>query len=270
MAPFVGACRCGWDGARGRLRCGRARHRTSAARCARRAAARGARRLGVARAPPSCGAGARSRGAFRGSRGRAGRARACGARSVRSGGDRRRGSGELPRRAHGVGKLARLRRADETADHGAPAHHGLLRDDRRRPRLAGDRYRGRRDGRPRARVRRRVGAQPRPRPRYRPAHGRADEGASGRLGTRPCEPRARVRPRALGVLVRPARERGQRSDCVPRARRRGFLRHRLHALAQALHVAEHRDRRSRGRRAAARRLGRCDRAPRRSPRGSSS
>ena len=45
----------------------------------------------------------------------------------------------VPRRARPVGLVARLRRADEAADHVAAAHHRLLRDDRRRARLAGNR-----------------------------------------------------------------------------------------------------------------------------------
>ena len=98
----------------------------------------------------------------------------------------------------------------------------------------GHRARGRGDGRPRARVRRRVGAQPRARPRHRPADGEADERAAGRVRPRAAEPRARVRARALGVLVRPARERGQRAHGRARARRRPLLRRRLHALAEAL------------------------------------
>ena len=80
--------------------------------------------------------------------------------------------------------------------------------------------------------------------------------ASGRV-TR--EPRARVRPRALGVLVRPAREHRQRAHRRARARRQPLLRPRLHALAEALDAAEHRHRRRSRRRAAARRLGRGDR-----------
>ena len=66
--------------------------------------------------------------------------------------------------------------------------------------------------------------------------------------------RARVRARALGVLVRAARLARQPADGAARARREPLLRPRLHALAQALDRPEHRHRRRRRRRAAARRL----------------
>ena len=121
----------------------------------------------------------------------------------------------------------------------------------------------RRDGRARACLRRRARAEPRARPRHRPADGGADEVAPGRLGPRRTEPRARVRPRSLRVLVRPAREHGQRADRGARARRQPLLRPRLHALAEAVDAAEHRHRRSRRRRAATRGLGGRDRERRR-------
>ena len=75
--------------------------------------------------------------------------------------------------------------------------------------------------------------------------------ASGRV---PPAARARVRARALGVLVRPARLARQPADRAARARGQPLLRARLHALAEALDAAEHRHRRRRRRRAAARRL----------------
>ena len=137
---------------------------------------------------------------------------------------------------------------------------GLLRDDRRCTRLARHDARGVRDGRPRARVRWRERAQPRPRPRHRPADGRTDETPAGCVRSRQREPRGRVRPRALGVLVRLAREHGQPAHRGARARRQSLLRARLHPLAEALDAAEHRHRRSGRRGPAARRLGGGDRA----------
>ena len=77
---------------------------------------------------------------------------------------------------------------------------------------------------------------------------------AGRLGPGRARARARVRDRALGVLVRAARLARQPADRAARARRQPLLRARLHALAQALDAAEHRHRRRRRRRAAARRL----------------
>ena len=53
---------------------------------------------------------------------------------------------------------------------------------------------------------------------------------------RRAEPRARVRARALRALVRPARDDGERAHRRARARRQPLLRHRLHALAEALDV----------------------------------
>ena len=90
--------------------------------------------------------------------------------------------------------------------------------------------------------------------RHRPADGRAHREAPGRRGPRPAAARARVRARALGALVRAAREHGERADRGARARRQPLLRRRLHALAEALDAAEHRHRRRRRRGAAARRL----------------
>ena len=67
--------------------------------------------------------------------------------ALRARGAARRLRPDLPRRARPVGVVARLRRADEAAHHVAPARHRLLRDDRRRARLAGHDDRRRRDGR---------------------------------------------------------------------------------------------------------------------------
>ena len=75
--------------------------------------------------------------------------------------------------------------------------------------------------------------------------------ASGRV---PPERGARVRARAVGVLVRAARLARQPADRAARARREPLLRPRLHALAEAVDRAEHRHRRRSRRRAAARRL----------------
>ncbi len=133
--------------------------------------------------------------------------------------------------------------------------HRLLRDDRRRARLARHRHGRRGDGRAGARLRRRERAQPRARPRHRPADGRTDEAPSGGFRPRRAEPRARVRAGAVRVLVRAARERRQPAHGRARARRQPLLRARLHALAEAHDVAEHRHRRRGRRRAPARRLG---------------
>ena len=88
-----------------------------------------------------------------------------------------------------------------------------------------------------------------------------------RTADRPI-PGGRVSPRAalrfgimLAVLsVVAAGDDGQRARGRPLAVRLRRLRRRLHDLAQAAHAAEHRDRRRRRRGAAARRLGRRDRA----------
>ena len=76
----------------------------------------------------------------------------------------------------------------------------------------------------------------------------------GRLRPRPGAARARVRPRALGALVRASRDHGQRAHGRARARRQPLLRRRLHRLPEALDRPEHRHRRRRRCRAAARRL----------------
>ena len=191
--------------------------------------------------------------------------------ALRARGAARRHARRLPRRARAVGLVARLRGADEAAHHVAAARHRLLRDDRRRPRLAR--------------------ARPSPSPAMvglalacggasalnhvldrdiDPLMGERTKQRPGRVRPRRAEPRARVRARALGVLVRPAREHGERAHRGARARRQSLLRPRLHALAEALDAAEHRHRRRRGRRAAARRLGRRDRRRDDRPRSSSS
>ena len=75
-----------------------------------------------------------------------------------------------------------------------------------------------------------------------------------------AEPGARVRARAVGLLVRAARVDRERAHRGARARREPLLRDRLHALAEADDAAEHRHRRRRRGGAAARRLGGRDRA----------
>ena len=199
----------------------------------------------------------------------AGRLRARALRPGRAGHDPRRAPGagwarlrrlsrpdrrDVSRRARAARVRARLRHADQAADHVAPAHHRPLRDVRRgRRRAVGVARRRDHDG-ARPRLRRRVGAQPRHRPRHRQADGEADAGAAGRSGADASVPRARVRPDAVGVLVRPARVARQPADRRARPRRKPLLRPRLHAVAEALDAAEHRHRRRSGRRAAARRL----------------
>ena len=117
------------------------------------------------------------------------------------------------------------------------------------------------DGRARARLRRLERAQPRDGRRHRQADGRAHRGPPGCLGSRRRAAGARVRRRPDGPLVRAARDDGERAHGGAGARRRAVLRRRLHRLPQALDRPEHRHRRCRRRRAAARRLRRRDREP---------
>ena len=109
------------------------------------------------------------------------------------------------------GAVARLRDADEAADHVAAAPHGRGRDVRRRAAacLALGALR-RDDARPRARLRRRQRAQPRARRDIDRLMGKRTEQRPVAAGPRAAGARARVRARALGALVRPARERRQR------------------------------------------------------------
>ena len=67
------------------------------------------------------------------------------------------------------------------------------------------------DGRARPRLRRRERAEPRSRRGHRPPDGQAHEAAAGCRRTDRRRPRARVRPDAERVLVRPAREHRQRA-----------------------------------------------------------
>ena len=143
---------------------------------------------------------------------------------------------------------------DEAADHDAAPPHRRGRDVRRRPGRAAARPLRGDDARARARLRRRVGSQSCPRPRHRRAHGQPDRAASRRVGPRRARPGARVRDPAVGDLVRAPRLGGECPDGCARARRQPLLRPRLHALAQALDAAEHRDRRRRRCGSAARRL----------------
>ena len=244
----------GGDAARGRLGRARARHGASPARSARAPAARRARHRGVGRAgrPPAAASLAL---AFFGvaaalttpGRPPRGRGLAFAAR-------RRRPSRSAPREPRTGGHRARLRDADEAADHVAAPR------DRRCGMFVGaggvpPRGRSRDDARPRARVRRRQRAQPLLDRDIDPLMG-SGRVAAGRGGPDRAGARARVRARAVGVLVRPARGARERRRRAPRARGRPVLRARLHALAEAVDAAEHRDRRRRRRGTAARRLGR--------------
>ena len=168
----------------------------------------------------------------------------------------------LPRRSGPGRRGARLRHADEAAGDVAAPADGRRGGVRRRRRRAAVGHLRRDDGRARARLRRRGGAQPLPRPRHRQADGLADGGPAGGGGPDRAGAGARVRDRALGALVRPARLAREPADRAARARREPLLRPRLHALAQALDAAEHRHRRRRRRRAAARRLRGHGRPPR--------
>ena len=89
----------------------------------------------------------------------------------------------------------------------------------------------------------------------------ADVRPPGRGRTRSRRVRARVRPCALGPVLRPPRELRQRADRSARARRQPLLRPRLHPLAEALDAAEHRHRRRSRCGAAAGRVGSRDRRP---------
>ena len=159
----------------------------------------------------------------------------------------------LARRGRG-GAGARLHHIDEAANHVAAAadrRSGSVRRGRGRARRVDVRVH---DDRPRARMRRRVGAQSLPRSRHRPPDGLADRAAAGGLGAGAAGARARVRARTERVLVRAPRLAGEPPDRTAGARRQPLLRARLHALVEALDVAEHRDRWGRGRRAATRRV----------------
>ena len=159
----------------------------------------------------------------------------------------------VPRRACPERPLARLRDAHQAADHDAAPAHGRGRDVRRRGGSAAARPLRRDDDRPRARLRRRERAQPHARPGHRRADGEADGEAARRGRPRVGAARARVRARADGVLVHPARGHRQPADGDARPGRRPLLRARLHAHAEAEHLPEHRDRRRRRRGAPARR-----------------
>ena len=142
--------------------------------------------------------------------------------------------------------VARLRDADEAADHvAAPAHRRSAGCSSAR---AGCRrcVAGRATmTRARARLRRRERPEPRARPRHRPADGRAHARPPGRRGPHAgARTRSSSGSRSRRVLA---------SCCSPalvnvldrdaRARREPLLRPRLHALAEALDAAEHRHRR---------------------------
>ena len=235
-------------------------HRLLAALVA--AAARRAARLRLARAPPARCAGPRGRGAVRGARPRVpGPATHTRARRTRARRDVVVGAQSLRERARSVGRLARLRHADEAADHDAAARHRLLRHDRRRPRLARHR-----DGLSRAMV----------------GLALACGGASAlnHVLDRDIDPLMGERTAARPGRVGPRGRRAARSSSALRSRRFSFV---LLAstvnvltavlalvgnlfyvlvytrLAEAHDVAEHRHRRRRRRRAAARRLGRRNR-----------
>ena len=125
------------------------------------------------------------------------------------------------------------------------------------------------DGRPRSGLRRRQRAQPRARPGHRPADA-SDRRPPRRGRADPAVTRARVRARAVRVLVRAARVEGERADGRARPGREPLLRARLHGVAEALDAAEHRHRRRCRGHPAARRLGGRDRTTWRCPRSSCS
>ena len=125
----------------------------------------------------------------------------------------------LPRRARCRRFVARLRHADEAADHDAAAADRSGGDVRRRRRRAAALDLRDHDGRPRAGLRRGERAQPRARPRRRPADA-PHRPPPSRRGARHARARARVRARALGLLVRAARLARERADRGARARRR--------------------------------------------------
>ena len=103
--------------------------------------------------------------------------------------------------------VARLRDADEAADHVAAAPHRRGRDVRRRRRRAAARRPRRPARRARARVRRRERAQPRARPRHRPADGQAHaSGGRSRPGRVPAAHALEFGLALSAALVRPARE----------------------------------------------------------------
>ena len=85
-----------------------------------------------------------------------------------------------------------------------------------------------------------------PRPRHRRPHG-AHAAAPDPVGADDAARGARVRCGALDRRHRALRVRRERAQRGARARRILFLRVHLHAVAQAAHAAEHRDRRRGGR-----------------------
>ena len=177
------------------------------------------------------------------------------------GGARRRarvGRGDVPRALGRAGGLARLRHAHQAAHHVAAPPDGRVRDGRRRGRLpvAGP-VRGD-HGRTGARVRRGERAQPPARSRHRPDDG-AHRPPPGGQRARLAPAGARVRPVAVGGVVRAARRDRERGGGPAGAGRQPVLRVRLHPLAEAQHAPEHRHRRSGRGGAPARRLGGCDR-----------
>ena len=254
MAAADRARRRGGDAARRGVR--RVRVRAGAPRVGRAggAAARCARRRGLERAPPPAACERGRVGALRRHSCRHGAGRARRARVARLRHERHRLPAGVPRRAAERGRVARLRDADEAAHHVATAPDRRLRDGRRAGRPAAGRPFRRDDSRARARVRRRQCAQSPARPRHRPADGDAHRAAAGCRRAARALAGARVRAGALGLLVRAARRHRERAERGARAARQPLLRRRLHALAEALDTAEHRDRRRSGCRAAARRL----------------
>ena len=185
---------------------------------------------------------------------------ACGARDRRPRGDDGGGWRDDANNAGGGCALARLRHAHEAADHEPASPDRCLRHGRRRRRGAAGGPVRCRHGRLGARVRRRQCAQSSDRPRPRPGDVSHRPPARG-SGQGRAVSGARVRARALGGILRPPVHRREPADGGAGAGREPLLRCRVHPRAQALDAPEHRHRRGRGSRPAARRMGGRDRQP---------
>ena len=211
LAPGPGCeltalARRGGDAARRRLGHARLRRSALAALGARAAAARGARRGGVVAHRRLLAARARRTRPLRRRRARDGRrvhvalAALAFAAALVVCAQTFRGEPVAGR------PVARLRDADEAADHDAAAAHRRVRACSSARRACPAR---RSSSRRWPASRSRAAARARSTTcstRHRPADGQAHGAAAGRGGTDPAGARARVRARALGALVRPARE----------------------------------------------------------------
>ena len=127
-----------------------------------------------------------------------------------SGGRAADGRRVVPWRARSGRRMARLRSPHKAPDHASPADYGGSRNVRGRRRSPGPARAGGRPGRRCAGMRRGERPEPLPRPRHRRPDGRSDIGQADRGGTPDPTAGDRVRARALGLLLRPASQPGER------------------------------------------------------------